>query len=73
VTKLIVAFCNSAKALKKNEMCVAYGTYVRRRGTYRFSVGKPEGMRQIGRYSLRWEDNVTMDFKIHRMEGCGLK
>jgi len=31
-----------------------------KRGVYRVLVGKPEGKRQIGRPSLRWEDNIKM-------------
>ena len=29
-----------------------------RRGIYRVLVGKPEGMRPIGRTRCRWEDNI---------------
>jgi hypothetical protein len=31
------------------------------RGIYRILVGKPEGKRPLGRYSLRWEDYIKMD------------
>jgi len=34
-----------------------------RRGTYRVSVGKPEGRRPLGRPRHRWEDNIKMDLK----------
>ena len=32
-----------------------------RRGVYRFSVGKPEGKRPLGRPRRRWADNIWMD------------
>jgi hypothetical protein len=31
-----------------------------RRGAYRALVGKPEGMRPLGRPRRRWEDNIKM-------------
>jgi hypothetical protein len=31
------------------------------RGAYRALVGKPEGMRPLGRPRRRWEDNIKMD------------
>jgi hypothetical protein len=34
-----------------------------RRGVHRVLVGKPEGMRPLGRPRLRWEDNIKMDFQ----------
>jgi hypothetical protein len=30
---------------------------------HRVLVGKPEGKRPLGRPSLRWEDNIKMDFQ----------
>jgi hypothetical protein len=30
---------------------------------YRILVGKPEGMRQLGRPRRRWEDNIKMDLR----------
>jgi hypothetical protein len=36
---------------------------VERRGTYRISVGKPEGKRLLGRPRHRWESNVGKDHK----------
>ena len=30
-------------------------------------VGKPEGKKQLGRPTLRWEDNIKMD---HQRVGC---
>jgi hypothetical protein len=33
----------------------------KRRGSYRISVGKPEGRKPLGRPSRRWEDNIKMD------------
>jgi hypothetical protein len=32
-----------------------------KRGAYRILVGRPEGKRQLGRPSLRWEDNIKTD------------
>jgi hypothetical protein len=31
------------------------------RGAYRIFVGRPEGMRPLGRPRRRWEDNIKMD------------
>jgi hypothetical protein len=33
-----------------------------KRNTYRLLVGKPEGMRPLGRPKCRWVDNIKMDF-----------
>jgi hypothetical protein len=33
------------------------------RGVYSVLVGKPEGMRPLGRRRSRWEDNIKMDLK----------
>ena len=38
------------------------------RGVFRVLVGKPEGMRPLGRSRRRWEVNIRMDF---REVGCG--
>jgi hypothetical protein len=32
-----------------------------KRNAYRFSVGKPEGRRPLGRPRCRWVDNIRMD------------
>jgi hypothetical protein len=32
----------------------------KRRGVYRFLMGKPEGKRSFGRPRHRWEDNIKM-------------
>jgi len=40
----------------------------KRRGVYRVSVGKPEGMRPLDRPRRRWEDNSKMDLQE---VGCG--
>jgi hypothetical protein len=32
-------------------------------GAYRDLVGRPEGMRPLGRPRRRWEDNITMNVK----------
>jgi hypothetical protein len=41
----------------------ACNTYAVRGGVYRVYVGKPEGMRPLGRPRLRWEDNIKMDLQ----------
>jgi hypothetical protein len=33
------------------------------RGVCSVLVGKPEGMRPLGRPRLRWEDNIKMEFQ----------
>jgi hypothetical protein len=33
------------------------------RGVYRVLVGKPAGMRPLGRPRCRWEDNIKMDLQ----------
>jgi hypothetical protein len=38
------------------------------RGVYRFSVGKPEGKRPLGRPRRRWVDNIRMDLQEVRCE-----
>jgi hypothetical protein len=41
----------------------------KRRGVYRFLVGKSEGKRPLGRPRRRWEDNIKMDLQ---KVGCGV-
>jgi hypothetical protein len=36
-----------------------------KRGAYRIFVGRPEGMRPLGRPRHRWEDNIKMD--LHKV------
>ena len=38
------------------------------RGVYRFLVGKPEGIRPLGRPRRRWVDNIRLDLQE---VGCG--
>ena len=33
------------------------------RGVHRVLVGKPDGMRPLGRHRRRWEDNIKMDLQ----------
>ena len=40
----------------------------KRRGVYRVLVGKPEGMRPLGRSRRRWEDTIKID---PQEVGCG--
>ena len=39
-------------------------------GTYRDLVGRPEGMRPLGRPRRRWEDSIIMN--VQEM-GCGAR
>jgi hypothetical protein len=39
---------------------------------YRVLMGKPEGMRPLGRPMHRWEGNIRMKFKYDRMVWTGL-
>jgi hypothetical protein len=36
-------------------------TYGEMRRVYRILVGKPEGMRQLGKPDHKWEDNINVD------------
>jgi hypothetical protein len=53
----------------------AYSTIGASRGIYRVLVGKPEGMRSLGRPKRKWEDNIEMDLREvgwgHRVDRCG--
>ena len=40
----------------------------KRRGLYRFLMGKPEGNRPPGKPRHKWEDNIKMDLQE---VGCG--
>ena len=40
------------------------------RGVHRVLVGKPQGMRPLGRPRSRWEDNIKMDLQ-EVGGGCG--
>jgi hypothetical protein len=39
------------------------------RSVYRVLVGKPEGMRPLGRPRRRWEDNIKMDLRETGIDG----
>jgi len=39
------------------------GRFGKRRGAYRFLVGKPEGMRPLGRPRHRWKDSIKMELQ----------
>jgi hypothetical protein len=39
------------------------------RGIYKVLVGRPEGKKQLGRPSLRWEDNIKMHFREIGIDG----
>jgi hypothetical protein len=49
--------------IKKSEMGGACGAYGERRGACRVLMGKPEGMRKLGRPRCRWEDNIKLDLQ----------
>jgi len=61
---------NIARVIKSRRM--RWAGHVARmgeeRGVYRVLVGKPEGMRPLGRPKRRWVDNIRMD--LQEM-GCG--
>jgi hypothetical protein len=40
------------------------------RGVYRVLVGRPEGMRPLGRPRRRWEDNIKMDLRELGIDGA---
>jgi len=40
-----------------------WNTCGKRRGTYRFLVGKHEEEITLGRFGLRWEDNIKIYFQ----------
>jgi hypothetical protein len=42
------------------------------RGVYRVLVGRPEGKKPLGRPRHRWEDNIKMDLREMRIDGCDL-
>jgi hypothetical protein len=42
------------------------------RSGYKILVGKRKGKRPFGRPMHRWKDNITMDLKRNKLEGCGL-
>jgi len=44
-------------------------TYGERRDIYRVLVGRPEGMKPLGRPRRRWEDNIKMDLQEVRCGG----
>jgi hypothetical protein len=48
--------------IKKDEMGETYGIYWERKSAYMGFVGKLGGKRSLGRPTLRWEDNIKMDF-----------
>jgi hypothetical protein len=55
--------------IEKNEMGGACSSNGEWRGVYRVLVGKAEGGTPLGRPTLRWEDNTTMDIQE---VGCGV-
>jgi hypothetical protein len=45
------------------------GTHGEGRGVYRVLVGRPEGMRPLGRPRCRWEDNIKMNLREIGIDG----
>jgi hypothetical protein len=43
------------------------------RGVYRVLVGKPVGIRPLGKPRRGWEDNIKMDFQEVRRGGGGME
>jgi len=41
------------------------------KGAYRILVRKPEGREPLGRHKLKWEDNIKVDLKKHRIRTSG--
>ena len=62
---------NIVRAIKSRRLRWAgHVTHIReRRGGYRVLVGKPEGMRPLGRPRCRWKDNIKMDLQEVGCEG----
>jgi hypothetical protein len=54
--------------IKKNEVGGICGTCGDRRGACRDVVGRPDGYALLGRFRLRWEDNIKTD---PQEVGCG--
>jgi hypothetical protein len=40
-----------------------------KKNAYRIFVGKPDGMRPLGRPSSRWVDNIKMDLRETKWSG----
>jgi hypothetical protein len=40
------------------------------RGVYRILVGRPEGMRPLGRRRRRWKDNIKTDLRKIVIDGA---
>ena len=55
--------------IDKNENGGACSMYGEGRGAYGVLVGKPEGMRPLGRPRRSWEDNIKMNLQEIRREG----
>jgi hypothetical protein len=50
----------SCNQIEKNEMSGACSTYG---GEESVLMGKPDGMKPLGRHRRRWECNITMDLQ----------
>jgi hypothetical protein len=49
--------------IKQDEMGEKCNTHVKIRNVYTVLIGKPEGMRPLGRPRHIWEDNIKMNIK----------
>jgi hypothetical protein len=61
--KILLSKYHSGSQVTKTERGMECSTYGGSRGTHRVLVGKPEGMKQLGRARRRWEDNSKMDLR----------
>jgi hypothetical protein len=43
-----------------------------KRSAYWATVGKSKGKRLLGRRKRRWDKDIAVDVKIHRMGGLGV-
>jgi hypothetical protein len=54
--------------MKEDEMDRVCSTNGAKKGAYRILVGRPEGMKPLGKPRRRWVDNIKIDL---REVGCG--
>jgi hypothetical protein len=68
---LLFAKHNQNDKVKEDEMGRACSTNWAgaERNAHRILMGKPEGMRPLGRPRCRWEDNIKMDLREIRWGG----
>ena len=54
---------NIVRVIKSRKRWAGYVACMQRRGVYRVFVGKPDGMRPLGRPRHRLEDNIKIDLQ----------